>query len=475
MAARITKPVMLACVLLCSLAAGCRTNPVTGSREVALVTTQQELALGDSQHPSVIFMYGGEYVDTDLKRYLGTIVLRLHRVSHRREMRTDFTVVNTSVINAFAMPGHVYATRGFLAQLENEAQFAAVMGHELSHVAAGHTAKDLTNWVILEAGMGTAGMVLGDSGGAQVALAAGELGVTMLGLSYSREQEVQADRVGTYYMALAGWDPREAISMQRLLHALEERKETVLDKYLSTHPPEKNRVSEIRLVIREKRLLERGYVQGDGVYAERWQGHLAQLRSVNRAYEHYDRGEANLAKREYDKALQAADEAVGVAGDQAPFYRLRGDALLGLNRLSDARAAFERSLAADRRYVPANVGLGWVAVGRRDYAEAERQFAVAVRGFPASVAAHYGLGLARYNQQEYKEAISPLETAAAALSQAPAAHYILAVCYDRTGQYRGAYDEYRYALAVGLEGEERRQTLQRVAVLGPLVGVPGAR
>ena len=261
--------------------------------------------------------------------------------------------------------------------------------------------------------------------------------------------------------------------MQRLLHSLGEHEESVLDKYLSTHPPEENRISEIKAVTSEKRLLERRYVQGDGVYAERWQRRLAQLRRINQTYQQYDRGESLLAKNEYDKALQVADEAIGVARDQAPFHRLKGDALLGLNRLSDARAAFERTLDVDRRYVPANVGLGWVAAGRRDYAEAERQFAVAARGFPASVTAHYGLGLARYNQQKYKEAISPLEAAAGALPKHPLAHYVLGVCYDRTGQQRGAYDEYRHALSVGLGGEERGQALQRVTVLEP--SVAGAR
>ena len=473
MASRITKKAALPLIALCLLAAGCRTNPVTGRREMAFFTAQQELALGDSNHADIIFVYGGEYLDADLKRYLGTIVLRLHGASHRREMRTDFTVLNTSVLNAFAIPGHVYATRGFLAQLENEAQFAAVMGHELSHVTAGHTAKNMTDRVIMSAGMGTAGVVLGDSTGAQVAMAAGELGVTVLGLSYSREQERQADRVGAYYMALAGWDPRQAIRMQQLLHSLNEREETVLDKYLSTHPQVGDRVAEIEAVISEKQLLVRGYIQGDGVYAERWQRRIAGLREVNRAYESYDRGEEHLAKQEYDGALQAVDEAVRMARDQAPFHRLRGDALLGLNRLNDARTAFERSLAVDHRYVPANTGLGWVALGRDDYAEAERQFAVAARGFSASAAAHYGLGLARYKLRKYSEAIQPLEMVAGVLPRSPMVHYVLAVCYDETRQYGSAHDEYNRALAVGLSGDERTRALQRVTILAPLTAIPG--
>ena len=92
--------------------------------------------MGNAYHPDIVFMYDGEYIDPELKQYLGSIVVRLNEVSHRSEMSVDFTVLNTSMINAFAIPGHVYATRGFLAELQNEAQFAAVMGHELAHVEA---------------------------------------------------------------------------------------------------------------------------------------------------------------------------------------------------------------------------------------------------------------------------------------------------------------------------------------------------
>jgi predicted Zn-dependent protease len=119
---------------------GCRTSPVTGGLEFNIVSAAEEQSMGDQLHPDIIFMYDGEYLDPELKRYLGTIVQRLGWCTHRPEMHPDFTLVNSSVINAFAIPGHVYATRGFVARIQNEGQFAAVMGHELAHVAAGHSA-----------------------------------------------------------------------------------------------------------------------------------------------------------------------------------------------------------------------------------------------------------------------------------------------------------------------------------------------
>ncbi len=457
---------------LCLVAAGCRTNPVTGRWEMMLFSPERELAMGDDYHPSIIFMYGGEHQDAELKLYLGTIVRRLHECSHRPQMRTDFTVLNASVLNAFATPGHVYATRGFLAQLQNEAQFAAVMGHELGHVAAGHSAKSMSNQLLIGIGLGAAGVALGESVAARGVMTAGQLSVALLGLSYSREQERQADRLGAYYMALAGWDPREAISMQRLLDSLNQRKETVLDRYLSTHPPTASRIAEIESVIRQKRLTDGGYVQGGGIYAERWNRRLAALMAVSEAYEPYDKGNEHLARRQYEKALEAAGEAIGMSPRQAPFHRLKGDALLGLGRLAGARVAYKESLRLDPRYVPANIGLGQLALRQERHAEAERQFAVAAHGFPLSAFAHWGLGFARAKLDKYAEAIAPLQTAAAAFDREPIVFYVLAVCYEETGQYSKAYEAYRRALSLGLEGGQRRHAQERLLVLRPLLGPP---
>ncbi len=208
------------CALLAALAlaaAGCTVNPVSGQQVFNLMGKSDEMAMGIKDHPSIVYMYDGEYQDPELVRYLGSIVMRLVRCSHRPDMQMDFTIVNSSVINAFAIPGHVYATRGFLAKLQNEAQFAAVMGHELTHVTAGHSAQKLSRNMVVGMVTDLANSVAGANPTAQAAMKAGNLGVSLLGLSFSREEETQADRVGTYYMALAGYDPHQAVAMQQLL------------------------------------------------------------------------------------------------------------------------------------------------------------------------------------------------------------------------------------------------------------------
>jgi tetratricopeptide (TPR) repeat protein len=137
-----------------------------------------------------------------------------------------------------------------------------------------------------------------------------------------------------------------------------------------------------------------------------------------------------------------------------------------LDRPREAQPAYERALALDRRYLPANIGLGAALMGTGDYGQAEAQFIVVVSNLPNHPIGWYGLGSARYAQERYRDAIGPMERAAAGLPNEPMVHYRLAVCYDRTRQPAHAYQSYYRALRTGLTGEERAHALRRVRELG---------
>ncbi len=167
----------LACVALVAALTGCQVNPVTGQQQLNFISRQQALSLGDEQHPRVVNSHNGRMDLPELNRYLTDIVKRLHRNSHTPDMPVDFTLLNSSVVNAFALPGHVYATRGFVAKVDNEAQFAAVMGHELAHVSAGHVAQQMSRQTLSSLGLSLAGAALGgDTAAAQGAMQAAKLG-----------------------------------------------------------------------------------------------------------------------------------------------------------------------------------------------------------------------------------------------------------------------------------------------------------
>ncbi|MDB5261666.1 MAG: peptidase, partial [Adhaeribacter sp.] len=117
----------------------CATNPVTGKRDIMLVSEGQELAMGKESDPQVINFFG-LYNDAKLQRFISEKGKAMAAVSHRPELPYEFKIVDSPVINAFAVPGgYVYFTRGIMAHFNNEAEFAGVLGHEIGHITARHS------------------------------------------------------------------------------------------------------------------------------------------------------------------------------------------------------------------------------------------------------------------------------------------------------------------------------------------------
>jgi predicted Zn-dependent protease len=130
--------------VLLSFFISCAINPVTGRQELMLISEDQEITIGKEAAPSLRWEFGGYYNDSALESYLEAIVKQLWRNSERPQLPVKFHIQNTSIPNAFALPGNVAITRGLLSEMENEAQFAAVIGHEIGHVMARHTAEKIT-------------------------------------------------------------------------------------------------------------------------------------------------------------------------------------------------------------------------------------------------------------------------------------------------------------------------------------------
>ncbi len=223
----------LGAALLLSALASCATNPVTGRRELNLVSTNQELAIGKEGYGAVLSEYGA-YDDPRLQAYVDSVGHALARVSHRPDLDWKFTVLDDPTVNAFAMPGgYIYVTRGILAHLNSEAQLAGVLGHEIGHVTARHTAKQITQQQLAGIGLVAASLlsptVQRYGGAAQQAL-------QLVFLKYSRDDETQADELGVEYATKAGWDPREIPSTYAMLKRVSDQSGQKLPGFMSTHP-----------------------------------------------------------------------------------------------------------------------------------------------------------------------------------------------------------------------------------------------
>jgi predicted Zn-dependent protease len=225
--------ILAALLLLTQSIGGCATNPVSGKRQISLVSEGKELQMGAEADPAVISEYG-LYADPEVQRYVDGVGQRLGKVSHLPSLAWHFRVLDSPVVNAFAIPGgYIYITRGILAYMNSEAQLAGVLGHEIGHVTARHSAQQITRQEL--AGIGVlAGAVFVSAFRPYSGIA--QQGLGLLFLKYSRDNETQADELGVGYATKAGYDPREIPSTYATLKRIGERAGSSLPNFLSTHP-----------------------------------------------------------------------------------------------------------------------------------------------------------------------------------------------------------------------------------------------
>lgn len=236
-------------LVLATLIGGCATNPVTGKKEVMLMSEGQEVSIGQELDQEVRREMG-VYEDRELQQYVEQIGLRLASSSHRPNLPWHFTIVDVPAINAFALPGgYIYLTRGILPFLDDEAQLAGVLGHEIGHVTARHAAQAYTRATGAQLGLLLGGIFLPQTRPfGQVA----QTGFGLLFLKYSRDDELEADRLGAEYTAKAGWDPSGVPAFLTTLARIDEAADRRgIPNWASTHPQPENRVEQIRATIQQ--------------------------------------------------------------------------------------------------------------------------------------------------------------------------------------------------------------------------------
>jgi predicted Zn-dependent protease len=212
----------------------CAKNPVTGKSQLVLMSEAQEIQMGQEADPQIIQQFG-LYEGQDLQRYINDMGQQIVKISHRPNITYNFRVINSEVLNAFAVPGgYVYFTRGIMAHLNDEAQFAGVLGHEIGHVTARHTVSQQRNAMLSQIGL-IAGMVLAP-GLAQFGDLASQ-GLGLLLLKNGRDAERQADELGVEYSTKLGYDAHHmATFFQTLERQGEQSGQEELPTFLSTHP-----------------------------------------------------------------------------------------------------------------------------------------------------------------------------------------------------------------------------------------------
>jgi len=225
-------------------AVSCALNPVTGKRELMLMSASDELAMGQQTDPQILQTYG-KYEDADLARYVNALGKRLGALSHQPNLTYSIQVLDSPVVNAFAVPGgYVYLTRGILAYLNDEAELAGVVAHEIGHIAARHSAQQYSKAQFAQLGLG-----LGSAVSKTFRKYAGvaQAGVGLLFLSFSRSNEREADALGVEYSAKAGYDSNHMANLFVSLERLNPGESRGgLPGWFSTHPNPENRIAAIQ-------------------------------------------------------------------------------------------------------------------------------------------------------------------------------------------------------------------------------------
>jgi predicted Zn-dependent protease len=240
---------ILAACLLVLLTQSCAVNPVTGKRELMLYSEQDEIAMGEQTHAQISQQYG-IYNDPEVNKYVTRVGSSMTQFTHRPHLEYHFAVLDSPVVNAFAVPGgYIYVTRGILSLMNSEAELAVVLGHELGHVNARHSMKRLSNTMMAQIGL-VAGSVVSKTF-ADIANLAGA-GLQLLFLQYSRDDEREADSLGVSYSRSGQYNPSKMIDFFGALEKMGDLSGgQSLPGFLSTHPLTSERIENTRAMIQE--------------------------------------------------------------------------------------------------------------------------------------------------------------------------------------------------------------------------------
>jgi predicted Zn-dependent protease len=333
---------LLSGLVILAAAAGCSVNPVTGKSEITFVGEATEIEMGEQNYAPMQQSQGGEYdVDPVLTEYVQGVGNKLAAVSDR-PLPYEFVVLNNSVPNAWALPGGKIAiNRGLLTELESEAELAAVLGHEIVHAAARHSARQMERGMLMQGLVLATAVATSDSDYGRVAVGGANFAGQLLTLKYSRGAELEADHYGMKYMSAAGYDPRGAVSLQETFVRLSEgQRSDWLSGLFASHPPSQERVNANVATLAT-------LPAGGELGVEPYKGALERTEEVLPAYQAYDEGRKALAEKNAELALAKAEEAIAILPQEGHFYALRGDARLINEQYDMAVTNFDSAI--DRR------------------------------------------------------------------------------------------------------------------------------
>jgi len=412
---------------------GCAVHPVTGEQVLVGMSEADEINIDRRHSPHQFSRDYGSTQDAALNNYTSGIGSSLSSRSHRTQVPYSFRVVNANYINAYAFPGgSIAATRGIMLEMENEAELAALMGHEIGHVNARHSAQRAGQGLVAQIALTTAVIAAGasDRGGSYAPLIGivGTIGASALLASYSRENEREADSLGMEYMTRAGYSPNGMVGLMGVLVRQSKAKPGLLDTMFASHPMSTERLEDMK-------------TDASGRYAkfgsapmqhERYMDNTAGLRRLKPAIDEQQKGERLMSKKSFGEAEEHFTTALKTAPTD----------YTGLCLMAKCQVAQKR------------------------YDRAKEYTAQAREIYPREAQAMQLSGIARLALKEYPVAFQEFDAYDGALPGNPNAAFFKGVALEAMQDRPAAAREYKRYLSAVQSGDQAKHAASRLKAWG---------
>lgn len=385
---------------------GCTVNPVTGASELLFVSPAQELSIGQQQYAPSQQSQGGQYmVNPELSVYVSQVGKKVAAVSGRPDLPYEFVVLNNDVPNAWALPGGKIAiNRGLLVHLDDEAQLAAVLAHEVVHAAAGHSAQQMTQGMLLGVGGQIVGIIGSQAGYGELIGTGSQLGSALIQSRYSRDKELEADRYGMTYMSRVGYEPEAAVELQEKFVQLSQGQQSSwMEGLFASHPPSTARVTANRQYAAQ---LTPG-VRNEKAY----QKAIQQLKKDAQAYAYNQAALKAANQGQLDQAMGLVNQAIKAQPKESLFYTTKGQFQLQQKDYQNALNSFQQAHKLYPEYFLPLLGSGLAAKSLKSYARAEQDLILSSKLLPTQLTAFH-LGEVTLAQNKNTEAVNYFKQAA---------------------------------------------------------------
>lgn len=366
-----------------AFAAGCATNPVSGRKQLNFLSESGEVQIDQENSPHQISADYGPAQEADLNRYVASIGSDLAAHSHRPDMPYTFRAVNAVYLNAYAFPaGTIAVSRGLLVNMENEAELAAVLGHEIGHVCSRHAAQQYTMGMLGSVAVAGLTLFVQQKKEEYAALTAG-LGAVMTGAylaHYSREDEREADALALEYMTRCGHNPQGCVELMDMFRKTSKEKPNIIEMFFATHPMSDERYETAAREVAGKYQAMKDYP----LNRERFQENTARLKAMKSALDKMQNGEKAMNEDRLDPAIAELQSALKEAPQDYACLLMIAKCLLAKKNAAEAEKYANEARSVYPQEPQALHVLGMAKIAGKNYEEAYADFTAYEKELPGN-------------------------------------------------------------------------------------------